>query len=83
MSNYMEWYNKGISYYNAKNFEKAIACYENAISMDRKSVKLWYSMGLAYRKLKLNFSLALSLKNEILIIFKNKSGKYGSYKKII
>ena len=46
------WCEMGNSYYNKKNYDKAIECYEKAIEIDPNFENAWFNMGVLYRKKK-------------------------------
>ena len=47
----INWLDKGLSYYDLKEFEKAIECFEKAIAIDPNNSFLWHNKGLSLENL--------------------------------
>ena len=44
------WFNKGNTAYDAKNYDEAIKCYKEAVTLDPSFVSAFYNLGVTYRK---------------------------------
>jgi len=47
----LEYYNEGIKYYKAGEFENAVVAYRKAVKKDKKFAFAWDNLGICYRKL--------------------------------
>lgn len=43
-----DWFRKGNSLYEAKRFEEAIHCYDQAVKFDPSNVRIWNNRGLSF-----------------------------------
>ena len=46
--NPITWYNKGLTFLHLKELDKAINCFDNAISNDEAYSKAWYNKGKCF-----------------------------------
>ena len=47
-SNPITWYNKGLTFLHLKELDKAMKCFDNAISNDEAYSKAWYNKGKCF-----------------------------------
>ena len=47
-----KWFDKALAYDNAKNYKKAIECYDKSTNLNPKYHSAWHNKGLAYDSLK-------------------------------
>ena len=53
------YWQAGLNYFNAENYERAIECYEKALELAPKTASLWFNAGINYFKRK-NYITACS-----------------------